>query len=77
MNASIYRRVEGTYLAILGNGQHIVRGGLDDLAVALRVHDIPIENILFGDWLADAILLSRSEQIRLIELMATSEGVGF
>jgi hypothetical protein len=69
MKASIYQTRDGIYLAILTDGQQIMRGSLTDLADALRGKGILTENLLFGDWQQGTELLVPSEQIQLKELM--------
>ena len=69
MKASIYRTTDDIYLAILIDGQQIMRGSLSDLADALRDKGILTENLLFGDWRQGAELLVPSEQTQLKELM--------
>jgi hypothetical protein len=69
MKASIYRTTDDIYLAILIDGQQIMRGSLTDLADALRGKGILTENLLFGDWQQGAELLVPLEQTQLKELM--------
>ena len=69
MKASIYRTRDGIYLAILTDGQQIMRGGLTDLADALRDKGFLAENLLFGDWQQNAELLVPLEQAQLKELL--------
>jgi hypothetical protein len=69
MTASIYQTAEEVYLATLSSGLQLMRGSLADLATALRDQGLFAENLLFGDWKADAQLLGHTEQHQLIELM--------
>lgn len=69
MKASIYFMVNGLYLAILDNGQKIMRNSLRDLARTLRTRNVSAEDLLFGDWCADAELLTQWDRQVMKQLM--------
>ncbi len=69
MKASIYRLTDGVFIAVVRGGRQIMRGNLSDLADALRMKSIVGTDLIFGDWNAEAELLSGPEQKMLMELM--------
>ncbi|GLR68850.1 hypothetical protein GCM10010909_35320 [Acidocella aquatica] len=70
MKASIYTMADGLYLAVLDNGQRVIRDSLSDLASVLRGKGVASENLLFGDWLNEAELLAPTHREMLRNMIA-------
>lgn len=73
MKSSVYKLSQGVYVADL-EGRKIMRGGIVDLAAALLIMGVTIDDLLWGDWREGAELLSQAEKSELRVAMSRDRG---